>query len=198
MGYRSLVQIALIILGFVLVFVYIKPTFETISTVQDERFEYANAVAKAEEFNSRLDELVRDELSFSQQQRTALDIFMPVTLDTAQVMRDLEVMLAGFDVIIGDISVSETVTPVEGVMLEGSEVVSGEPMQYQDFSLSFNGSYEEAKEALALLEANAYPLEVVELSIDRQLEKEDESLTAGDVFEFSMTLRVYTLSLVTS
>jgi len=61
MGYSTLTQIGLIIISVVIVFTYIKPTFAEIGTAQEELFEYNNAVVKAEEFNTRLRELLATE-----------------------------------------------------------------------------------------------------------------------------------------
>jgi len=201
MEYRALLQIALIGISVLLVFIYIKPTFETIGVTQDQLYEVQTKVANAEEFNQVLDELVRVENSYSDSDRRDLELFLPTSLDTPQIMRDIESLLEDYEVRIDKMSAMPAVTPEPEITVEGEEVYGGPILASQDFTVDVSGTYEDLKEILSLLETNAYPLEVVEMGI--KVTEPDEFVRDGtrmvsffnedDLFTIEMVLRAHAL-----
>ncbi len=195
MGYKAIVQIALIVVALILVFVYIKPTFAQIAQIQSDVTEYKDAVSKASEFNQLLDKLARKERSYSDQDRAALDRFLPSTVDYAQVMHDLESLFEIYDIELDKLSVdSESETSNVDVYIEGEEMSKG-TLPYSDFSLTVTDSYDKIKQLLALIESNSYPLEIVTMDLAKSVTDADSQISQrDDKFVCSLVLRVYSLN----
>ncbi len=196
MGYKALVQIALIILSIVLIFVYIKPTFADIAKVQDDVFQYQNAISKASEFNSLLAELSRKERSYSDKDKLSLNTFLPDTVDAVQVMGDLESLFVDYEVKLTSLSVdTEEATKNVDVYLEG-ETAKVDALPHKDFALSVVDSYSNIKMILSLIESNAYPLEVVSIDMSQAV-SDEEGLAAlqgsADRFNCDIVLRVHSM-----
>lgn len=204
MGYKVFAQIGLVVVSLVLIFIYIEPTFTKIGLLQDDVFEYQDAVTKAEELNNQLASLVRQERSYSVQDREALETFLPDQVDTAQVMRDLEALFVDYEVAVESVTSADQEDSEQGEFyLEDQdleEVPDSKVLQHQDFSVSIVDSYENVKKFLALIESNAYPLEVVKMSLGYKSQEEDQEeqgLLVEDeeeLFTCSLTLRVQSLS----
>lgn len=199
MRYGLLTQLLLIIISITLALVYIRPTLASIRVVQDELFEYSDAVAKAEEFNQRLRELLTIEKSFSAQNIASLNEFLPETIDTVQVMRDIEFIALQSNVTLGSIGASETVSPTQEFTFE-DELPESPTLPYVDFTVDVTGSYNEVKNFLANVETNSYILEIVALDL---AEVPDNTNTAAGArssvsptsapFGANVTLRAFSL-----
>lgn len=197
MGYSTLSQILLIIISITIIFTYIQPTFADISVIQDELFQYSDAVAKAEEFNASMQSLLSTERSLTAQNMAALDVFLPANIDTPQVMRDIESMVDQSNITLENISAEEVTAPIEGVVFEGEEVKTSS-LVFQDFEVDIVGSYEDVKNFLRVVEQNTYVLEVVKFDLgdtktaaNSQSANTSETLT--DDVSVKMTLRAFTL-----
>ncbi len=194
-----MVQIALIVLALVLIFMYIRPTFANIGVVQDELYRYQEAVDNAEEFNHRLAELVLVENSFSDSDMEALALFLPDKLDAAQIMRDLEVIAELYNVEINKMIAGTPETFNPNIAFENRGEVSVNSLVSQDFSIDVTGPNIVIKKTLALIEANAYPLEVVEMSVvnvpdeDSDAESDESLLAIEDNFNLKLILRAYAM-----
>lgn len=208
MGYRTLVQLALIGISMVVVFVYIKPTFASISEVQDEIAEYAAVISNVEEFNRQLRQLIQQEQTFSVADREALDRFLPNNIDPLQVMLDLETIIGKTDFKITSLGMgggddgdnSQQQVRATSEEMQGSIEESMSLLRYQEFSLDGSGTYDDLKDLLQLLEANAYVFEVADLTLAPVSEEGSENQTVisavSDGYSVSMTLRVYSLTSV--
>lgn len=199
MGYKAISQLVLIGVSLVIIFTFVKPTFVHISTVQDELFQYSDAVAKASEFNQLLNGLLATANSFSTRDMQALDVFLPSAIDEAQVMSDIEGIVQRYDVEMTSIESNELIVSVQAFTFEDDTMIEEDELMHQDFEISILGSYGEFKLLLEGIESNAYLLEIVQLSFDVK----DESTSGlqsfvpdpSDVeYDFSLTLRVYSLS----
>ena len=77
MRQTAITQIALVGISIVIIVTFIRPTFASIRTLQDEIYQYADATAKANEFNTLLQQLLARERSFSSDDKKALEMFLP-------------------------------------------------------------------------------------------------------------------------
>lgn len=197
MGFSLLTQVALIVISVTLVFTYIRPTLAEVSLVQDELFQYSDTVSKAEEFNSRLRELIAKERSFSAQNLDALANFLPQKLDPAHVMRDVEFIASGAGVTLDSITAAEVVSPVQNFAFE-DEIPNAPVLPFSDVTIGVSGSYSSIKYFLSELERNAYLLEVVALTLSQNESSdviETSNLSPTELpFSLSVTTRVYALS----
>lgn len=195
MGYKAFIQLALIVISFVIIITYIRPTFDHISDVQDEVFQYSDAVAKASEFNQLLADLIATQNSFSPKDTEALNRFLPAEIDELQIMRDIAGITERLnDTTLTDISSTETIESSKPFSFEGTESETY-ALTHKDFAVSITSSYKDFKPFLERLESNAYILEVVGLSFTA-LDSEVNEFSAGrnDLYQFNLTLRAYALS----
>lgn len=163
-------QIAITALSLGIVFSYVKPTFDTIGTYQDQIGTYQAEQQKVREVNNQLSGLVSRLNSIDSESQRRLLTYLPDQVDTLAVPRTIEAVALEAGVVLGDIT-------HEGVEQDQGDRTSQEP-QYveentggealpdkEDFAVSVQGSYEQVKTFLRLLEQNEFPLEVVELEV---------------------------------
>lgn len=196
MGFKLIAQIVLILTAFIIIFTFVTPTLATIKENQDELFQYKEAVLKASQFNARLQELISIRDSFPQENMTSLDLFLPSSIDQVSVMRDIEAIFSTVQLPITSLGANEEVSPTTDIPLEGIESVTVVPtLTYQDFEVTFTGTYEQVKNILLLTEANATVLEVIELEFDVNMKSPDEegAVPEGE-YAFTMILRTFGLT----
>ena len=196
MGYKLITQVILITTSLVIIFTFIKPSFEHVSATQDELFEYRDAVAKASELNSRLQELIQIENSFSQRELQILETFIPSRIDELQVMSDLNNIMNSNNAVILTLKAVERQKSTQDVVLEGEKLVDESRLEYQDFDISFRASYDQMKEILTIIERNTYLLEVVKFgfTVAPSNRVENSGVDEEGRVAYDMTLRAYSLS----
>ncbi len=193
MGYRSTVQIALIIISIVIITTYIKPAFESMQNTQDETKEFQNALDSAASFNAELQNLLNKADSFSTSERRELERYIPDSVDTIAVMRDIETIVANNNMILNTLSSesADVQTPGRVVAVQSDGVDTQiaknnrDVISYQ-FSIGVTGTYEQFKILLQDFERNAYPLEAAEVSFA----PDPESI----LYTFTVTLETYSLN----
>jgi len=210
MGYSTITQIGFVIISIVIVFTYIKPTFAEIGQLQEDTYEFNDAIVKAEQFNQRLRELIAIENSFSMSDRVALETFLPENINKAQVLRDIEYIAEQDDITIDTISIADS----EGNSSDDdySPTVTDEdssqsisPFVKTEIDLDVTVTYEELKQFLTRLEANSYVLEVTSMTFglstedgsgnQANQENSNESTVSNDgSFPVTFTLSVYQLN----
>lgn len=170
-------QILFLLLSVALVLTYIKPTFSEIDATQDKIETYAQEIDKVSLVNSKLANLMTAYNNISQSDRLKLLAYMPDEVDTIAVPRDLFAIATQAGVIIRKI---EYEGPVKGENSDASsdlllfdpaaapvETVTSNDSEAHGFVLSFEGSYAQVKMVLAMLEENAYPLEVHKMNVTK-------------------------------
>lgn len=198
MGQKTIIQMALILVAVLIMVTYIKPTFVEIGELQDEVFEYQDAVAKASEFNNRLRELQSIENSFSNSDLEALDVFLPYEINESQVMADIITVSKITDVTVSDVKAGELITPAEEVYFSEADVlIEQSNLLEQNFDFSLSGSYESIKDFFSALERNAYVLTVEEAAMTPLATGSSAGDNAGAESEYTFTLSVtaYALAL---
>lgn len=200
MRYSLLSQAALIIVSLVIIFGVIKPTFANIGHTQDQVSEYKTAISNSSQLNAKLQELVSKEHSFSQDQIASLDAFLPDTIDSLKIMNEIETMFTSQNIPLASINSGTVVAPVGDVTVNGGSSLKQDlPTEsYQDFTVTFSGSYQDLKNILHVVEANKTLLEVVALnfkSVSDTAISRDSSAAVSDVpagsSNFTVTFRSY-------
>ena len=162
--YGLLSQISLIVIAGALTITYIKPTFTTISDVQDKISTYQEEKTKVAAVNQTLATLVNDVDSVSLDDHKRLLTYMPDEVDTIAVPRDIEAIATDAGVLIRNIDYEGALkvpTSAEGL----SDQNTAEP---HSFIIQFEGSYEQLKKILSSFEQNHYPLEVTEMEVRKK------------------------------
>jgi hypothetical protein len=199
MGFRLIVQVALIAASLVIFFTFVQPTLIKIKGVQDDIFQYKDAIDKASQFNARLRELVTIRDSFSQDDMRRLERFIPTNIDTLATMKDIEGIFTRTGANVISLSAKDLVAPSANRSFDdgnlGAVTDGALDLPYQDFIVSFQGDYWKLRDILAALEANDQLLEVVNLSFDlaqeQKIDTEQEAPQPSGTY--SMTIRTYSM-----
>lgn len=201
MGNKLFTQVILIITSITIVVTYIQPSFADIADVQDDIARFEITVTSANELNQLLQQLVTTEKSFSRADMQALDTYLPRDIDDVLIMRDIQNMFKQVGLPITSLNslASEGVQTQFGAgETRGRNAASDDAvnLRFKDLSLSFYGSYEHLRQILQSLEANAYPLEIIELNFAAAAEEEEGEENAGlqpGYMKYDMVLRAYAL-----
>lgn len=153
----SFTQIIMLVLAVGIVFTYIKPAFSVIGETQDDIAVYRSEREKVSGVNATLQQKLDKMLAIPAQDRVALLNYIPDTVDSVAVPRDIQTMaeLAGL------VLRSVASTPV----------LNKEPSNNIDattpyaFAVSVEGSYDQIKAFLRFIERNNYPLDVQTLTM---------------------------------
>jgi hypothetical protein len=202
MRFTLITQLVLITISLVIAFAFLKPSFVEIKEKQDELFLYKDTVAKAEEYNRAIQSLIERKNSFSDSDVQNLDTFIPTEIDSLKVMRDIESMFAFVKIPLLTLTPKELVNPQSADVIVESQIVAPQPVStnttYQDFEVTFIGTYEELKEVLSLSEKNETLLELVSLVFEPYNPAlEDAELDAKDTvgaFKYLVVFRTYGLA----
>lgn len=195
MGYKSIIQIVLFITSIVIIVAYIQPSLLVIKETQDEIFVYSDALAKASELNAQLSRLVDSEQSFSRDDMSALNEYLPSTIDAMAVMADVTSMAEASGATITSLVSGEVQLPLEDTVFAG-EVIASDGTLYVDLDLSVSATYESFKTMLRSFEENKYPLEVVSLTLGTFITQGSNVTTSADDAEemYEILIRTYAYS----
>lgn len=225
--FKALTPIIGIIVAVGLFFTYVKPTFEEVKKIQDETAEYAKAVEKASELQRRIAELKAQQNSISIANLERLEALLPDRVDEVSVLIDLFALATAHRLTLGDIKVGDsdssgasgktagqrapTAGPVAvapapmptalATPMGGPGAVAGMPLQMDpgiapdsqyatlDIGFSVTGTYDDFRSFLADLERSLVLMEVTTIDFEE---------SEGDATEFSVTVRLYSLTPPTS
>ncbi len=201
MRFTLLTQITLLTLSVAIIFFFIKPALAEIKIIQDDLLVYSDAVAKAEEYNNRLQELISDRDSFSSNDLAKLEQFIPSSIDAVAIMHEIESIFASRNIKLDSLSTQAETKPVVEFYTEGEVVPENQPtgVTTQDFEVKFSGDYNTLKTMLGLLEANARLLEIMSVGYGTAVDTEattDEAnndTSESDGQSFTIVLRAYAL-----
>ncbi len=192
MNYSSISQFALLIISFAIFFTYTQPTIGDIKSVQDETFAYTDAVSKANEFNTKLNQLQSQMNSFRSSDIEALEIYLPDEVDSLTVMADIETIARQNNVQILSMTKVQSDEASGDVQFE-DQLIEQPKVATHDFSVTSTGSYEDMKRMLRNFEQNKYLLEVVSFQFGAITDTAAATVSSADTEENSyvMTLRTY-------
>lgn len=158
-------QLMLFILSVLIIVTYIKPSLGDMKSVQDKIASYEEERQKVAAVNTTLTELKNRVMSVSADDNKRLLTYMPNTVDTLAVPRDIKAMTDAAGVIVKDIKYGGAAQPPVG---EAAVAIDEVEPQAHSFSLTLEGSYAQLKQVFTSFEQNAYPLEVRKLTMVRQ------------------------------
>jgi Tfp pilus assembly protein PilO len=165
-------QISLIILSVGVIFTYVTPTLDEIKKTQDTITVYETEKEKVSDVNLKLDQVASTLNSISTEDQRKLLAYMPDSVDTVSVPRDIKAIADNNGLILEQITYvgpeepAVAATFVDPSLSMGILQSSGDP-EAHTFSVEFESSYEQVKQFLSDLEKNAYPLEVHDLVIEQ-------------------------------
>ncbi len=165
-------QIALIVLSVGIIFTYITPTLDEVKKTQDTIGVYQTERGKVSEVNTKLDQVASRLNSISVDDQRKLLTYMPDSVDTVMVPRDIKAIADKNGLALGQVTYVGAEEPalastfVDPSMLAAVTPTSFDP-EAHTFSVEFEASYEQVKQFLKDIEQNAYPLEVHDLTIER-------------------------------
>lgn len=190
-----LTQLGLIVVSGVIVMTYVMPTFEAIGALQDELFEYEQATNQAEQFNQLIRSLTGELDAVSSQNISALQTYLPMSLDGVKVLSDIERIArlnaislvsasvgSGEEIVTG--GVSEETVFVPGLDDVTAPRESQLQVYSQEFTVSLIGSYSSFINFLEATERNAYPLDVIAMQL---------TPNEGILYSYDVTFRTYAL-----
>ena len=167
-------QIALIILSIGIIFTYIKPAFGDITALQEQISVYQEERGKVASVNASLEQKLQIIDTVFSADKDRLVNYLPDLIDPLVVMRDIDTIADLSGVIVSDVvdngpveeAIEESIDPyaVYDPYAPVVDSLSGGPYAYS-FALTVNGSYNQLKDLVELLEQNNYPLEIRELNI---------------------------------
>jgi Tfp pilus assembly protein PilO len=165
-------QISLIILSVGVVFTYVTPTLDEIKKTQDTITVYETEREKVSDVNLKLDQVASTLNSISTEDQRKLLSYMPDSVDTVSVPRDIKAIADKNGLILEQISYIGPEEPAIAATFIDPSQTTGASQQSSDpethtFSVEFESSYEQIKQFLSDLEKNAYPLEVHDLVIEQ-------------------------------
>lgn len=166
-------QIALIVLSLGIIFTYIKPVLGEIGSLQDNIAVYQTERQKVSDVNQKLDRVSSAVSAISTDDQRRLLTYIPDQVDSVAVPRDLNSIAQSAGVILSQIqyegpqeSTAETGF-VDPTSIAATSGFSNFKPEAHVFTFEFEASYEQVKAVLALIEKNAYPLEVHEMIIEQ-------------------------------
>ncbi len=159
-GNSLIIQIFTAGLAIGIVITYIKPTMGVIRTHQDDIAKVREESARITQVNQRLASLYAQVNEVPQRDKAALYTYLPDEVDDVRVLKDLSAMSDEAKVLVSDLSYGGKEQP--GAVDESSPQVKPEGHL---FNLSFQGSYEQFKQMISMIEKNNYPLVIKELNV---------------------------------
>lgn len=191
MGYKTTIQLALIIISVVIIATYIKPEFETLKSTQDQAAEYQVALDNAASFQAEINRIESAIESIPSAQRAALDTYLPESVDTVAVMKDIVAIASRNQMQVTSVSSEgdESDTTADSTVAaqgQSFDIERNFVVDTSQFQLNVQGTYDKFKTFLADLERNKYPLEVVSAEFTTD--------TEGSLYDFSLTLETYSVT----
>lgn len=195
----AITQIALVVISFIIIVTFIRPTFADIRDTQDEIYQYADATAKANEFNTLLQQLLARERSFSNDDKRALETFLPNEVDQLAVMSDIESIVTRYSGQVIDIKAHELVLPNTEVEFDDyfdEQVVTAGRFATQKFDIRFRSDYANFTSILRGLERSAYVIEIEHLDFGAVGETTSQfnPVMSNNDIEFSVGIKVYSMA----
>jgi hypothetical protein len=164
MSKNLLVQVAMIALSIGIVITFVEPTFSEIGELQDDIAVYQTEQRKVSEVNNQLSSLVRvlNEVVPDDQRR--LLTYMPDTVDTISVVRDLSLISNEAGVLF----VSAVSAGLKNATNQSEKVADSIQPKEHLFTLSVEGTYGQLKNLFILLEQNNYPMEAQNVVVQKR------------------------------
>jgi hypothetical protein len=163
MPYGLFSQLVMIVVSIAMVITYIRPAFTEMTDTQNTIAVYQEEITKVAQVNENLQVLVGKIEEVSSDDKRRLLAFMPDSVDTIAVPRDIQAIADDVGVLVRDISYEG---PIKIPPSIDGTFDTKTPEQHI-FEFSFESSYNQLKQILKAFEENRYPLEVAEMDVTK-------------------------------
>lgn len=160
--FSLLTQIGMVVVAATIVIMYIQPKISSIGEIQDLTKKYDTETLNVSQVNEDLKAKISEIEAINAQDAQALARFMPDQVDDIAVLKDLSIILETQSISQYDLAYKGNNLASIGTEETGSEYQSA--VEYY-FTVSFESSYTQLKELLALIETNDYIFQVSNLKI---------------------------------
>ncbi len=183
---RTFTPITSILIAILLGIFFIQPEYTKTVDTQQQINEYEKAIEQYASFSALLEQKLTDKHSRSVGENEQLDLLVPETVDTAQLLVDLEYLAKSQRLLFGNIVVAGG--KIELAHRNTEDVIgeeSREELHTLDISFEVIGTYEQFKNYLRDIEQSATLFEVTEIHF----------VPTEDLYQqFGVTVRVHTLN----
>jgi len=181
---KTLSPILSIVLAVAIFFLFAKPIFSEIGSIQGETDEYKQAVDKAAELNSKLAGLVTERNSFSSLELERLERLVPYNIDEVRALVDLKALAESHNMLFGNIEVGSLGESGSVGSVETNSVLSEKDFETLEISFGIIGTYEQMRSFLKDIERSLVRMEVTQFGT---------SVTSGDLQLYTFTVQLYAL-----
>ena len=164
MSKNLFVQVAMIALSIGIIITFVEPTFSEIGELQDEISVYQTEQRKVSEVNVQLSSQIDVLNGVVPDDQRRLLTYMPDTVDTISVVRDLSLISNEAGVLF----ISAVSTGQKKATNESEGIASFIQPQEHLFNLSVAGTYSQLKNLFILLEQNNYPMEAQSVVVEKR------------------------------
>lgn len=192
--FRTLTPVLSILAGLAIFFLFIKPHYAEVMSVQQDVNAYRQATQDYSAFQQKVNVLESKYQGVSVVERDRLDSFVPQKLDTTQAFVDLEAlakqngMLFGNIQVISDTSANRNKDAVE-YDGDGNPIDPTTQPEHADLGFSVIGTYDQFKALLGNLEKSLTLYEVTHIETEAN---------KGQFMQFNVAVRMYSLPSVTT
>ena len=161
-------QMLAVALALAIGYFYVQPTIQEIGAIQTDIAIYKVELVKIESVNNQLTEEMAALESISRTDKERLATYMPRFIDDISIMRDISFIVDRAGVMNTGLSYDGVDQSTKTVFSQGDDsrsALGDQSATPHSFTVDVEGSYDEIKAFLRLLEQNEYPLEVHELSM---------------------------------
>jgi hypothetical protein len=155
-------QIVFLVLAIGIIVTNVHPQFLRVGELQDTTETYRQELTKVSDVNTELERRIRVMESIAEVDSERLQNYLPDTVDPIQVQRDLVLITRESGALYVEASAGDE---FDMSAFFGADVDSATLPLGQEFSLQVEGTYQQVKRLLTLLEQNHYPLHVYDLAI---------------------------------
>jgi hypothetical protein len=179
-----------LILAIGIFFAYIHPTYvNTIEPLQAEIKSDNDALAGAEKFHDKENELTQEQKAIPQDQLERLEKFLPNGVDNVQLILDLDALAARSGIQLSNFDVKQSSdaqsTTTSSFSVLSQNAGSGAGTGSLDLSMNATGTYSAFRKFLSGIEHSLRPLDVIELTVS--------NTAVPGVYNYAMTIRLYWL-----
>ncbi len=161
--YRGLFsQIIIILLAAGIAFSYIKPTFDDIGKMQDDITTFKTERQKVDNVNNKLSELIDRLNGVPEAEQRKLLTYIPDEVDEIAVPRVLQIIAKQSGVLFTNVTYGGV--DQKSMLSNQENAASNYPVPHT-LTVAVEGTYQQIKSMITMLEENEYPLEVSLLDI---------------------------------
>jgi Tfp pilus assembly protein PilO len=177
-----------IIIALVIFFMYTKPLFVGIESIDAERGTYEQAIEKAEELSRQLTAKLTLKRSHDSADIERLDILVPAEIDEVKILADLNKLATDRNMLFGNVDVENDQaagnSPNQSEEVEHSQKLAYGDIENTSITFSLIGTYEQFKSFVADLERSLVLMEITKIGFEAG---------EGDLQQFEVTISAFAL-----